>query len=115
MANLVRRKNNQIIVSNLKVAHSFFARAKGLLGLKNLENQEGLWIERCNSIHTWFMKFSIDCVFVDKTLKTVFVRKNIQPWGFVWPIWSARSVFELPSGTIEKYNIQIGDEFYVDN
>ncbi len=56
----------------VKVAKSFFSRFKGLMGgQKNLAKDQALVITKCNSIHTFFMKFDIDAVFVDEEYKVV--------------------------------------------
>ena len=68
-----------------KVARTLFERIRGLIGVKNLPPGEGLLILRCNSIHTFFMSFPIDAVFLDRSDRVVKVVRNIRPWRFfVW-------------------------------
>ena len=105
--------NNQILLSNLDVAKSFWSRSKGLLGTKSLSENAGLWILRCNSIHTFFMNYPIDCIFVDSKLKVVSLVENIKPGRMVIPQWKANSVIEVTAGFIEKKNINLGDVLYV--
>jgi uncharacterized membrane protein (UPF0127 family) len=88
------------IASDLKTADTLFSRTKGLLGRSSLPEGEGLWIKRCNSIHTAFMKFPIDVLFVDKDLKVVSVYENLKPWRITRLHFSASSVIELPAGTL---------------
>lgn len=107
--------NQELLIESLELAESFFARGKGLLGRKELASQAGLWIKPCNNIHTFFMKFNIDCVFVNKTLKVEKVVANIKPCRIVGPFWKSTSVFELPAGTIDKFKISVGDQLYVVN
>lgn len=113
MAVLENKTKNITIAVQLDIADNFFNRGVGLMGRKSFSSEQGLWIHRCNSIHTCFMNFSIDCVFVDRSLKVKALRKSVRPWRLVWPIWSASSVFELPAGTISRLQIQEGDELYV--
>ncbi|MEK6772486.1 MAG: DUF192 domain-containing protein [Bdellovibrionota bacterium] len=113
MSTLGNKTQNILISSRLEVAENFFARGLGLMGRRNFSMDQGLWIHRCKSIHTCFMKFAIDCVFVDANLKVKSLKKEIKPWRLVLPIWGADSVFELPSGTITRLKIQEGDELYV--
>lgn len=110
---LENRTKKNIISSKVMHARSIFARMKGLLGHKNLMADEVMWIEPCKSIHTWFMRFPIDAVFVNQNLQVVTLKSNIHPWRLVWPNWQATSVFELPQGTIAKKNIESGDQLYV--
>lgn len=88
------------IASDLRTADTLFSRTKGLLGRSCLPKGEGLWIKRCNSIHTAFMKFPIDVLFVDKNLKVVSVYENLKPWRITRLHLCASSVIELPAGTL---------------
>lgn len=112
---LNKSKDNKELISDLKVADTLVARGVGLLNRNSLSENEALWILRCNSIHTFFMKFSIDCVFVDKDLVVKKIKTNVQPWRLVPPIIGARSVFELASGVSEKLHIEVGDQLHVSN
>ena len=79
----------------IKVASTFLARLKGLIGTKSLAPDEGLLIERCNCIHTFFMRYAIDATVLDADGHTVKVVRNIKPWRpFVWGGWRARKVLE---------------------
>ena len=71
-----------------------------------------MWIKPCNSIHTFFMKFPIDVVFVDKNLKVRKVKRNVPPGKFIWPIFSAHSVFECAAGFLDAHPIQEGDQLH---
>jgi uncharacterized membrane protein (UPF0127 family) len=78
------------------VASKFFQRAKGLIGRSSLPRGEGLLIERCNAIHTFFMKFPIDAVFLDRHGRVVRIVRAIRPWRLiVWGGWRAKKVLEV--------------------
>ncbi|MGZ3768822.1 MAG: DUF192 domain-containing protein [Bdellovibrio sp.] len=113
MAALINKATNEILIPTLEIAKTFSTRGKGLLGRTSLPEQEALWIHRCNSIHTFFMKFSIDCIFVDKNLKVKAIYENVQPWRLILPVWGASSVIELSSGAVSKKKVQVGDQLYV--
>jgi uncharacterized membrane protein (UPF0127 family) len=113
MAILKNTTRNQIITPNLEVARGLIDRGMGLMGRKKLSPEEGLWLTRGNSIHTHFMYFAIDCIFVDENLQVQHLVEEKKPWGIIWPIWKACSVFELPAGTIRKFGIQKGDQLHV--
>jgi len=112
---LLRKASKQVLVPNLKCADSFWTRTKGLLGRKNLPESEALWIPRCNSVHTYFMKFPIDLVFVDRSLVVVKVCHAVQPGRLVLPVWRASGVIELPSGFVKRQTLVEGEELYVDH
>ena len=102
-----------LLSQRLQVAESFFERAKGLLGRKTLEADEALWIKPCNNIHTCFMNFHIDCLFVDRNLVVVKAFSDVKTFRLLGPFWKSSSVFEMPAGTVTKFNIQAGDQIYV--
>lgn len=81
-----------------EVARTLFARMRGLIGRSGLPPGAGLLILRCNAIHTFFMRFPIDAVFLDRNDQVVKVVRDIRPWHpFVWGGWRARKVLELDS------------------
>lgn len=104
---------NQTLLSNLRIADGIWSRTRGLLGTKDLSSDEGLWIHRCNSIHTFFMNYAIDCIFVDSELRIKALKKNVLPGRMVWPVWGAQSVIETKSGQIEKWGLDLGDILHV--
>ncbi|MNL56968.1 hypothetical protein D3C87_1804950 [compost metagenome] len=113
MAVLENKLTQKRLVENLEVARTFWSRGKGLLGRKSLPENQALWIPRCNSIHTYFMKFAIDCVFIDKNLKVKAVYRDVRPGRLIFPVWGASSVIEMTSGSAEKLNISVGDQLHV--
>jgi uncharacterized membrane protein (UPF0127 family) len=113
MAVLVSKTRNQQLIGNLEVAATEWARGKGLLGRKFLGAEQALWIQRCNSIHTFFMKFTIDCVFLDKQQRVKAIYPQIKPFRLVWPVWGASSVIEFPAGRAQELGIQVGEELHV--
>ena len=112
---LIKMDSNTIIAEKVFVAESFWQRLKGLLGRTELSAHETMWIQRCDSIHTFFMKFPIDVVFVDKKLKVCSVRTNVKPWRLASSYWCASSVFEFASPNPEVKNLKKGDLLYVGN
>jgi len=109
------KTRNQQLISDLEVAASEWARGKGLLGRKSLGSEQALWIKRCNSIHTFFMKFTIDCVFLDKNQRVKAIYPEVKPFRLVWPVWGAKSVIEFPAGRAKELAIQVGEELHVGN
>lgn len=117
---LINQSRNSEIARSVQVADSFVCRAIGLLGKSHLSSGHSLWIKGsrwmgCNSIHTWFMRFAIDVVFVDQNLKVKAVYKNLPPWRMTIPVRGAQSVFELPAGTLSTIQTEVGDQLYVGN
>lgn len=113
MAILKNKKTNAILISQLCVAEKFNDRLQGLLGTKDLSSQQGIWIHRCNSIHTFFMNYPIDCIFINEDMVVQKIYKNIPPWRMTFPVWKANSVIEVKAGVSENLGILEGDQLYV--
>jgi uncharacterized membrane protein (UPF0127 family) len=84
-----------------------------LLKHKGLNAGEGLWIVPCQSVHTFFMKFAIDLVYLDKRRRVRKVRHAVPPWRVSGCIW-AHSVLELPAGTVAETGTQPGDQLSIE-
>ena len=79
-------------------AESPFQRMRGLLGRRSLEPGEGILLRPAGSIHTAFMRFAIDAVFVDREGTVVRVVDSIPPWRTAGAR-GAKAVVELPAGS----------------
>jgi uncharacterized membrane protein (UPF0127 family) len=97
-----------VLASRLEVADNSEKRRKGLLGRKGLSNGEGLWIQPCESIHTFGMQFSIDLIYLDRKHKIKKLLSSVPPWR-ISTCLAAHSVLELPSGTIRNTQTKAGD------
>jgi uncharacterized membrane protein (UPF0127 family) len=81
-----------------------------LLKHKSLESGEGLWIFPTQAIHTFGMKFTIDVVFLDSNLRVKRIYHGMQPHRLTRFVWQARSVLELPSGSVASSGTTVGDQ-----
>ena len=106
---LINKKNDKILANNLKIADNFFKRVKGLLGRKALDKGEGLHIIPCNSIHSFFMKFNFDAIFLNKNNEVVYLIEEMPAWHVSKICFSAYSVVELQSGVIKETETSISD------
>ncbi len=110
---LTNQTKKSLLAKNVLLADSFAKRSKGLLGKKSFKKENTLWIKRCQSIHTFFMSFSLDIIFVDKDLKVTNIYLDLKPWRVTPYAFKAKSVFEFTAGTIKPETIAIGDQLYV--
>ncbi len=99
-----------VIAGKGRVAEGFFARLKGQIGRERLDEDEGLCIKPCKGIHTFFMKFDIDVVFVDRNGLVCGIVENIRPSRVSQYISSASYVIELSRGMCKKKGIEIGNK-----
>jgi uncharacterized membrane protein (UPF0127 family) len=105
---VTNRARSTVLATKLALADNASKRAKGLLGRDGLVPGEGLWIVPCESVHTFFMRFAIDLVYLDRKNRVKKVRSAVGPWR-VSACLSAHSVLELPVGTIFNTLTQSGD------
>ena len=109
----VNRRTGKELATNVKVADTMFTRMKGLLGKKELPQGEALWIKPCFSVHTFFMKFSIDIIFLNKKNQVVAAVSDLTPNRLTRLYPQSFSVLELTSGTIDAAKTEVGDELEI--
>jgi uncharacterized protein len=97
-----------VLATRLETAHTGPTRRKGLLGRDGLAAGEGLWISPCESVHTFFMRFPIDLVYLDRERRIKKTRSAVGPWRLS-VCFSAHSILELPAGTIRETQTERGD------
>ena len=102
-----------VLAHAVEVADTSAKRRTGLLKHEKLEPGEGLWIVPCESVHTFFMKFPIDLLYLDRRHKVRKARSAVRPWRLSACLL-AHSVLELPAGTIAQSGTQAGDELVID-
>jgi len=88
-------------VAGWRIAH------RPAMGRRTLAEDEGLLIEPCSSIHTMFMRFTIDVVFLDKERRVVKVA-TVPPFRAALG-GGGHAVLELPAGTAERNGVEVGD------
>ena len=97
-----------VLATDLEVAGTGSKRNKGLLGRDGLKTGGGLWIVPCESVHTFFMRFPIDLVYLDRRNRVRKVRSAVGPWRLSACL-SAHSILELPAGVVLGTQTQKGD------
>jgi len=111
---LMLEGRQEIVAKKVKLANTFFARLMGLMGKTHLAPDEALVIEPCAQVHTMFMRFPIDLLFLDQdnyVLKTV---AGLSPYRVSPKVAGARKVVELASGTIAEKHITVGEQCVIE-
>ncbi|MEM0951168.1 MAG: DUF192 domain-containing protein [Cyanobacteria bacterium P01_H01_bin.74] len=112
----VTNKNKKTrVAGHVVYAKTFLTRLFGLMGKPYLEENTGLLITPCKEVHSLFMRFSLDVVFLDKENKVVHLKSTMKPWRVSRYVASARSVLELNAGSIQASQIEIGDELAIEH
>jgi uncharacterized protein len=106
---LLKRMDGAIVCERTSVADSPFTRLKGLLGRDGLEPGEGLLLRPAASVHTWFMRFPIDVVFLDRELVVLGIADELHPWRAAGKR-GAKAALELPAGEAARRGLAVGDQ-----
>ena len=102
-------KTQEVFADNLKLNNTYFSRLVGLMFKKNLPAGGGVILKPCTQIHTCFMRFNIDVIFLDKNLQVLHVIENMPPWRISPLLLKARYTVELQAGTL-KGRVKKGQE-----
>jgi uncharacterized membrane protein (UPF0127 family) len=108
MHEIVNTSNGFIVARRAKVARSFWRRLVGLMFRQSMGEDEALILYRSSCIHTFFMRFPIDLLFLDGDLKVLKICHTLRPWRFA-VCCGASVVMELPSGKAIRVPVEIGD------
>jgi uncharacterized protein len=101
-------RTGDILAQRVSGAFDSASRNEGLLGRTSWEEGNALVIAPSNAIHTFFMKFSIDLVFVRRDGEVVKVQGPVPPWRLAGAL-RAYAVVELPAGTLARCETRSGD------
>ena len=110
---IINATKKTIVATEVKIANTFITRLIGLLNRKSISPEEALIIYGCRSIHMFFMKFSIDVIFMNKENRIVGLVENIKPFRVSPTFLKSYYAIELAVGTIEKTRSQQGDQLIV--
>ena len=100
---------NVLSLNEIICADSFFTRLRGLIGRKIKPNQ-GLIISPCNQVHTHFMGYSIDVIFMNSSFEVLHIERDMKAWRFSKLVKHGRYVLELSAHAADK--ISVGDRIF---
>jgi uncharacterized membrane protein (UPF0127 family) len=100
--------DGHVVVPRCELADGFLTRLRGLLGRRGLRPGEGLLLSPSSSVHTMFMRFPIDVVFLDRGLEVLGISADVRPWRLA-SRRGARHVLELAAGEAQARGIRAGD------
>jgi uncharacterized protein len=106
---LVNARTSGVIADSVEIADTRAARRRGLLGRDSLDPSAALVLSPCFSIHTAFMRFPIDALFIDRRGIVVRIVRNLPPWRIA-TAWRAHAVIELAAGALERSDVEVGDQ-----
>ena len=106
-------EQSEVSLGTPSVAATSWSRMRGLLGRRGLEAGDGLVFYSCRLIHTWFMQFPIDVLFVDRDGCVVQLWESVQPFRFAWGGWRADVTVELAAGTLRQAGVTVGQRVWL--
>jgi uncharacterized protein len=104
-----RTRGDSVVCARTEVADTFLRRMRGLLGRASLPAGTGMLFRDESSIHSAFMRFEFDAVFMDRELRVVGLAERIPPWR-ARAARGARNILELAAGEISRTGVAIGDQ-----
>ena len=90
----------KIISNNILIAETLVDRLIGLMFREKLVGSDGLLLNPCRSIHTFFMRYNLDIVFISSNNKVIKIIRDIKPWRMTWIYFRENKTLELPSGKL---------------
>lgn len=100
---------NMLLATQVELAQGLFSRTKGLLGKKEIPEGFALVIQPCKQIHTFFMQFPIDVLFLDRNQRVIKVIVAMPPFSISGIYFNSRLAIEMPAYTLSKSQTQVGD------
>ncbi|WP_240473332.1 DUF192 domain-containing protein [Salsuginibacillus kocurii] len=97
-----------MVAWKVEEAYTFRKRLKGLMFTKQLPERSALHISPCPSIHTFFMNYAIDVLYLNDQNEIVGAEEHLRPGKIGQRVSGARSVIELPAGTINSLSLETG-------
>lgn len=97
-----------VLCARCRIAKNPWTRMRGLLGRRRLDDGEGILLRPASSVHTFFMLFPIDVVFLDRDLSVLRVVPALSPWRAVGRRGAA-AVLELAAGECDARGVGVGD------
>jgi uncharacterized protein len=103
------KRDGQVVLGNCLIANHFFSRFLGLMGRRGMPSIDALVFPACNSIHTFFMRFSIDVVLCDSRGEIVEIVTAMAPWRLLLPRKHVTHIIEMKAGRCAELEIVTGN------
>jgi uncharacterized membrane protein (UPF0127 family) len=111
-ARLINARSGKAIATEIELALTRAARRRGLLHRDGLSTTAALVLSPCLAVHTAFMRFAIDVVFVDRAGRVTRIVRRLQPWRLT-ASFRAYATIELAAGALDRHEIAVGDRLYL--
>ena len=109
---IITKKDEKVIAEKAILADSFLKRARGLMFSNSMDGFDALVIKPCKSVHTFFMNYPIDIIFLNNDFKIIAIEREMKPWRMTPIYFSATEVIELKGGHVDR-GLRKGDELEI--
>lgn len=106
---LIKQDNQQVILSDVKIAKNPFSRMKGLLFTKEILPGKGLCLKPCNGVHSIGMRYAIDVIYLNKAGAIQKIIHDFKP-GKLGPVnFKTHQIVEMKAGTLKPLDLTAGE------
>lgn len=109
---VVNSRNNRVFLSDLREATGIWQKFAGLMFRPSLDDAAGMIFRPGRGVHTHFMRFAIDLVYLDEMDRVQAMRTAMRPWRI--DMRNAAAVIEANAGAAGKADLQIGDQLRIE-
>ncbi len=110
---LVNKTTGEILAEEVEIADSFWTRFRGLMFRRSFEFGNAILFEiptpRKFGIHTFFVFFPIDLIYLDEDFDVLELKKDLPSWRFYSPSVKSKYLIELPGGKLRNSDVNVGD------
>src|SRR5699024_8551134 len=106
---ITNTRNNLTLANQVRLTTHLWGRLRGLMCNMKIEDCKTFVIYQFQQIHTFFMKFPIDCIFIDQEYRVIELIERFEPWNYSKRVPKALGVIELPKGVINRTDTQMFD------
>jgi len=97
------------LITDIKIASSFVDRLAGLIFKKSIDKNEGMLFDDCNSIHTFWMRFPLDVIFLESENRIIRIFYSLKPFRITPVIKNSKRVLEIKSGMALELGLAVND------
>jgi hypothetical protein len=112
VSSVANGRTGRVFLSGLREARGAWQKFSGLMFVSSLGTAQGVLFRPAHGVHTHFMRFPIDLIYLDDGHRVQSIREAMPPWRFDFR--SAAAVIEANAGTVRSADIQIGDHLRID-
>lgn len=112
MTTVVNARTGRVFLSDLREARGPWGKFTGLMFARSLGGDHGLLFRAAQGVHTHFMRFPIDLIYLDDASRVEAIRESMAPWRFDFRL--AAAVIEVNAGVAKSSDIQIGDRLHIE-